>query len=430
MVRMFALALIPVPGPTSGPRATCAVVCYYVNAATGSDSNDGRSPKSAFATLDRASGVVVPGATVYVMSGTYTGSDSTGAALTIATAGKPNAWISFVAYPGQHPVIRIFPHAWTGIHLVGAAAYVVIDGFEIGGLRASVVPAQALADKGTDGLYNENGIYLDGHTDNTIVNHIVVRNSYIHDCTGGGLAGNQIDYVTFDNNVLAYNSYWSPYATSGISLYHLTDTDKSTAYKNYVVANRSFGNQEFVPFFLNEPPAITDGNGIIIDDNLHAQDTNVPYGGRTYVANNIVYRNGGRGIHIYSSQHVDAVNNTAYDDMLSGSIDAGELDAIDSYDVNILNSIGVAAPTKSVDSTSGNAKVTYDYNVYFGTKSVPARGPHDLVANPRLSDPVVDFGLLPLSPALHDGTEDLAPAVDFYGRPRTPGRIDRGAVQS
>jgi hypothetical protein len=423
-------ALVPVPGPTSSPLPTCAVVCYYVDAVAGSDSNDGRSRQTAFATLDKASSLVVPGATVYVMSGNYSAWDSSGATLTIAAAGKPNAWISFVAYPGQHPVIRIFPHAWFGIHLVGKAAYIVVDGFDIAGLRTSVVPAKAEADKGQDGLYNENAIYADGNYNGTIVNHIVIRNNYLHDCTSAGISGNQTDYMTVDDNVAAYNAYWSAYAASGITLYHLTDIDNVTTYKNYVVANRSFENHEYVPFLNANPPAITDGNGIIIDDNLHAQDTNIPYGGRTYVANNIVYHNGGRGVHIFSSQHVDAVNNTAYDDMLTSAIGVGELDAIVANDVRILNSVGVTGSSKSIDSTYGNRSVLYDYNVYFGTTNIPAKGPHDIVANPRFAAPGLNFGLLPGSPALHTGTDDFAPAVDFFGRPRVPGRVDRGAIQS
>ena len=128
-----AQALIPVPGPTSSPLPNCAVVCYYVNAVSGSDSNNGLSPQTPFATLDKASSLVVPGATVYAMSGTYSAFDSSGATLTVATAGAANAWISFVAYPGQHPVIQVYPHAWQGIHILGSAAFILIDGFEVVG---------------------------------------------------------------------------------------------------------------------------------------------------------------------------------------------------------------------------------------------------------------------------------------------------------
>jgi hypothetical protein len=425
-----AQAHIPVPGPTSSPLPTCAVVCYYVDAVNGSDNNSGLSPQTAFATLDKASSLVVPGATVYALSGTYSAFDSSGATLTIATAGTANAWIAFVAYPGQHPVIRLYPHAWQGIHVLGSAAFVVIDGFEVAGLRSSVDPAEARRDRGRDGLYNENCIDLDGASQNTIVNNIIVRNSYVHDCTGAGIGGDQIDYVTVNDNVVAYNAFYSAYGQSGITLYHQTDIDGYTGYKTYVVANLAYGNRQDVPTLNTDPPIVTDGNGIIIDSNLRAP-SGPAYAGRTYVANNIVYGNGGRGVHVFSSQHVDAVNNTAYRDMRTRAIAVGELDAIDAYDVNVLNSIGVADKTKQVDSGYGDSSVLYDYNIYFGTTQIPVAGPHDIAGNPRFDSPeTANFGLRPGSPALHSGTDALAPAVDFYGNLRPQGKVDRGAIQS
>jgi len=422
---------VPVPGPTSSPLPSCAVVCYYVNAVGGSDSNDGLSPQTAFATLDKASSLVVPGATVYAMSGTYSTFDSSGATLTIATAGTANGWITFVAYPGQHPVIQVYPHAWQGIHVLGSAAYIVIDGFEVAGLRTSVDPAKAKRDRGRDGLYNENCIDLDGATDGTVVNNVIVRNSYVHDCTGAGIGGDQIDYVTVNNNVVAYNAYYSAYGQSGITLYHQTDIDQNTGYKTYVVANLCYGNRQEVVTLDSNPPVITDGNAIIIDSNLHQGSGGNPYGGRTYIANNIVYGNGGRGVHVFSSAHVDAVNNTAYRDMRTPAIGVGELDALFADDVNMLNSIGVADKSKQVDSNYADSSVLFDYNVYFGTTQIPVEGPHDLVANPRFVEPGSgNFALQHGSPALHSGTDELAPEVDFFGNPRPQGQVDRGAIQS
>lgn len=45
---------------------------WYVSDESGSNSNDGRSEGSAFATLNTAAGVVSPGDTVHVLNGTYT----------------------------------------------------------------------------------------------------------------------------------------------------------------------------------------------------------------------------------------------------------------------------------------------------------------------------------------------------------------------
>lgn len=426
-----AAGLIAVPGPNSPPTARCSVVCYYVDAVHGSDANTGRSRSAAFATLDKASSKVVPGATVYVMSGTYSADDSSAATLTITTAGRPNAWITFAAYPGQHPIVKLDPQAWNGIHLIGAAAYILIEGFEVAGLQATVVPGQALANPLGEGLFNENGIYSDGYTDNTVVHHIVVRDNYVHDCSGGGIVSNQADYLTFDNNTVVRNAFWSGYASSGISIYHSTDIDHVTSYKNYVVANIVYGNREYIPFQFVTPPAITDGNGIIIDDNKHTQDNVAPYNGRTYVANNLTYANGGRGVHVFSSRHVDVANNTTYEDMQSPQIATGELDAMASSDVNIVNSIGVAAPTKQVNSGYDDSNVHYDYNIYFGTNQIPVKGPHDLVTSPLFINPANrNFCLAAHSPARKSGLAELAPATDLFGHARTAGSIDRGAIQS
>jgi hypothetical protein len=406
-------------------------VCYYVDAAHGSDRNTGLSRAAAFATLNRASSRVVPGATVYVMSGTYSADDSSASTLTIDAAGRPNAWITFAAYPGQHPIVKLDPHAWNGIHLIGGAAFIVIEGFEVAGLQSTVVPSEALANPLGEGLFNENGIYADGYTDSTVVHHIIVRNNYVHDCSGAGIVSNQADYLTFDNNTVARNAFWSGYASSGISIYHSTDIDHVTTYKNYVVANIVYGNREYIPFQFISPPAVTDGNGIIIDDNKHTQDTVAAYIGRTYVANNLTYANGGRGVHVFSSRHVDVANNTTYEDMLSPQITTGELDAMASADVNIVNSIGVAASTKQVNSGYNDTNVYYGYNIYYGTSHIPVMGPHDLVASPLFIDPAKgNFSLAIHSLARKSGLAALAPATDLFGHLRTVGSIDRGAIQS
>ena len=49
----------------------------------------------------------------------------------------------------------------------------------------------------------------------------------------------------------------------------------------------------------------TDGNGIIYD-------TFRSYAGQSLCLGNIVYHNGGKGIHVFKSGHVTVANNTAY----------------------------------------------------------------------------------------------------------------------
>src|SRR5438067_12951456 len=123
-------------------------ICY-VDANHGADTNHGRTPAAAFKTLNRAASAVKPGWTVQVMSGTYT-SDGTDNPLTISISGTPDAWITFTAASGQHPVIQIprGPGAWAGIHLFGVA-YVIVDGLEVIGQRESITSGEASSNGGT-----------------------------------------------------------------------------------------------------------------------------------------------------------------------------------------------------------------------------------------------------------------------------------------
>ena len=153
-----------------------------------------------------------------------------------------------------------------------------------------------------------------------------------------------------------------------------------------------------------------------------------PYTGRTYIANNIVHDNGGHGIHVFSSERVDIVNNTAFNDLLGDSpfIGPGAIDAQDSSDVNVVNNVAVVRSGKQVSVDDGGA---YDHNVWDGANASP-RGPQDIRADARLRDPEDgDFAPGAGSPALGSGTTRLAPTLDSAGQPRAWGAVDRGAIQ-
>jgi parallel beta-helix repeat protein len=432
--------LVAVPAPA---HAACGQDCLYVDAGAGSDANDGRSPGTAFATLARAAAAVRPGTTVLVSSGTYT-TDGASNPLEITASGTADAWITFAAAPGQHPVIQI-PRgggATAGIHLFGAA-FVVIDGFEIVGQNGSITADEAAANDGSQAVLNENCIYVDGMgfggtPPPTVPHDIVVRNSVIHGCSAAGIEANVADALVIAYNRIFDNSWWTVFGTSGVGLYHLTDVPGATVrggYKNFIVGNEVSGNRNNLPWKDGQPPAIYDGNGIIVDDANHTQPAvggadvqGVPYAGRTYIANNVVHGNGGHGIHVFASSHVDVVNNTAYDDLQSDSpfLKAGAIDAQDCADTNVVNDVAVLLNGKQVGVLDGGA---YDSNVWSGANASPL-GPGDVVADPALADPAHgDFTPRAGSPALRSGTDRLAPAVDFAGKARVPGVVDRGALQ-
>jgi hypothetical protein len=79
----------------------------YVDAASGSDANDGASLTSAFASLKHAAAVATPNSAIYVLNGTYSntnyglGRERNGAAATLS--GVDN--VVLTALPGHMPVV-------------------------------------------------------------------------------------------------------------------------------------------------------------------------------------------------------------------------------------------------------------------------------------------------------------------------------------
>ena len=419
----------------------CALAPGMASAATwhvsgsGDDANTGASAGQAFRTLQKAANATRPGDLVLVGDGTYVPPCQGCNVLDITTSGAPGAPIAFQAAAGAHPLVD-FSNGWTGIQV--DAAYISVSGFEVAGGAKNVSYAYAYANRKnlSNYLTGANGIIIDNFVDGSIPHHVAIRNNVVHDAPGGGISSCYADYVTIEGNTTYNNAFWTPYDSSGISIWEMRDVDGYAGYKNFIRRNLSYGNRNFIPFY--QAGAITDGNGIIVDDNKNTQSNNLAYGGRTYVADNVVYLNGGSGIHAYDSQHVDIVGNTAYLNNQSPLIDEGQIFSNAGADVNILDNVEVAPPGKAFTSSYANgAGVTSDYNVYFsatvaaGLKGV-SLGPHDSVADPLLAAPASgDFHLNADSPAIGAGTPRRAARFDFDRRPRpTPGGgYDGGAFQ-
>ena len=72
---------------------------YYVSSTSGSDTNDG-SVTSPWKTIQKAADIVKPGDTVCVRGGTYNEK------VTMKTSGTMNAYITFINYEGESPIIN------------------------------------------------------------------------------------------------------------------------------------------------------------------------------------------------------------------------------------------------------------------------------------------------------------------------------------
>jgi parallel beta-helix repeat protein len=325
---------------------------YYVSSIIGNDESSG-GRRSPFATLQKAADVAGAGDTILVMPGEYSNADPNQNVLTISKSGKAGAPITFKAFDARNkPVINV--RNYQGIQVLGS--YVNIDGFVIAGNRKefdNLAVEQVDAIQKADGRYSSpitsgNGIAIGSFYNNIYPDHIKISNSVIRDNTGGGIAVIRSDYVTIENNQVYNNSYYSPYATSGISFYQSGNSDSNTGVKIIVRGNTVYGNKNLIKNFnnfsednLNNPdpakrPQITDGNGIIIDDNARTQvvqsvdgdkqSQDLPaYQGQTLIENNRVFDNGGQGILAFNSDNVIVRQNTVFNNHLSPEVAGGEI---------------------------------------------------------------------------------------------------------
>jgi hypothetical protein len=409
---------------------------------SGSSSNDGLSEAKPLLTMQSAADVSDPGDTILVMNGTYSNPDQFDNVVTMNRSGTANAWIALMAYPGQKPKIQA--RNWQGISV--QASYILVEGFEVEGNRDQITLEYATAEKNNNGnpLTSGNCIGVSERYNTAILSHhVIIRKNTVSKCPGGGIYTVQADYVTFEDNIVWGNSYYSPYATSGISFYQNWNSDDTTGYKMIARRNIVYGNQNKIPFYASNPdPAkrtITDGNGIIIDDSRNTQNNSKLgiYKGRTLVENNIVFENGARGLHVYSSDHVDMVNNTSYHNSFQPETPEGEASTIEASDVRVFNNILVprsdrVSITRYSVVSAERATQVFERNMVFGGTGFDADKTKNLIGiDPKFVDfAAKNFRLQTDSPAIDAGDSSLSAKDDIEGKSRPLGAgSDLGAYE-
>jgi parallel beta-helix repeat protein len=225
------------------------VTTWYVDSAGGLDTNDGRSHAAPFLTLQRAHDQTVPGDIVSVLPGKGYGGGSGGAVLLrITRSGSANNPITYQAYPGTRPIIRS-TQAWQSFMIL--ANWIVVQGFEFAGHQGAgtLAGAQAMLGAGTWGsspLYCGNAIHIGDTSERTVYHHVTVNDCWMHDYPGGAADAFFTDYITFSNNVVYNNAFYSSYACSGLSIFRSQDIDKLAPTKNFVTGNVCYGNQNLI----------------------------------------------------------------------------------------------------------------------------------------------------------------------------------------
>ncbi|MGN9811661.1 right-handed parallel beta-helix repeat-containing protein [Micromonospora sp. BQ11] len=427
-------ALVAVSGGTAQAAAPARPTTFYVSG-TGSDANNGLSPASPLRTIQRAANLTRPGDTVNIMNGTY-GDTSTEGVVQITRSGSPGRAITYQAMPGHRPILKPVT-GWNGIVLIGAS-HITIQGLEIKGDSDNITLAEARAGASAERpRFNTNCINArEDRVTGALSHHLIIRNNHLHKCPGAGIGVLYSDHVLIENNRVHSTSWYNVFATSGISVYEPIDVAPPApgqTYKIVIRNNISYDNENLVEWIACG--CISDGNGIIVDDTKHQQSGGRPYTGRTLVANNIVFDNGGSGIHSYLSRDVDIVHNTAYLNSRSPVLSNPNIGAWDSTNVNILNNISYARPGKATNFTWRNVNVRHDYNIYYGGLAPQVKGPRDVIADPRFVSPSTDparanFWLRPTSPAIDSGTYLGMVRNDYFGTGRPQGAAhDRGALE-
>lgn len=453
MNRLFFTLLLFLPLITSATT-------WHVSG-TGNDENDGKTPATAFRSLQKAADLVQPGDVVLVGDGNYTNTEkgNGSAVLNITRSGTPDAWITWKARPGHHP--EIHPVGWCGIQVSGS--YTIVDGLNVIGNNDAIVllKAQEDAKKTTpDPFFNTNGIFFNGRNNkpDQKPHHLIVRNCVVAKCAGGGIVGIEMDYLTVEDCKVYDNAWFMRYGGSGITTLNNWAHDEAPGYHIIIQRNFVWNNKTLVPW--ERIGKLSDGNGIILDvtdqegqgaTNPNADAVVSPAGsqtatplapptkpkrpewkGRALIANNVSCYNGGSGIHTFRTKHVDIINNTTY--WNGGIVGYQELFPNRSEDIVIMNNIIVPRPGGQVTSNNRNTNIRWDYNLYPAAQEV-FKGPNDIVADPGFIDVQPDpmkgnFKLTKRSPAVNSGSNDVALPNDILGkaRPKSTGR-DRGAFE-
>lgn len=419
----------------------------------GSDAADGKTAKTAFRSLQKAADMVRPGNVVLIGNGDYTNDDKANgsAVLSVNASGRADAWITWKAAPGQHPVIR--PAGWAGIQVTGS--YHIIDGISVIGANDSIVLLQAQEDvkkPAADPHFNTNGIFVNGRPrrPEEKPHHVTLRNCIVHDCPGGGIVGIETDYLTVEDCKVYNNAWFMRYGGSGITTLNNWAFDDAPGYHIIIRRNWVWNNKTNVMW--EKIGKLSDGNGILLDvtdqnnsgatnpnaDAVTSKKDSAPprpkrpeWKGRALIANNVSAYNGGSGIHTFRTRHVDIINNTTYHN--GGNVGYPEMFANNSEDIVFLNNIIVPRPAGKVTGNNKNVNIRWDYNLY----PIPQeyfKAANDIIAEPKFIDVEPDitkgnFRLATGSKGINSGSNEVAQSTDINGRARPKSGRDRGAFE-
>ncbi len=405
----------PPPPPVDSGSVPLNGQVFYVSSGSGNDANDGLSTSTPWRSLETGIQRMKPGQTLRLMNGEYRELKSAGIAhYSIDRGGNSGAWIKITAAPGHSPTIV----ASNGSGIIIQAPYVEFSGITVRG----------------SGFDKNNNWGVGVAVSET--HHVrIVGNSISRMATSGISVTNSSNFQVIGNDVFE-NAFWSPLQGSGISVWHSKNKGfgaDSDGYHDRIIGNRVYSNENKVTSQFKDFKVITDGNGIIIDSN-----TETGYSGRTLVANNVVYDNGGRGIISWQTNRVDIMFNTGYNNGQTNGISGGatEFAAGKGNDIVMSNNVGWARsglPAIIFDRvTNGrsfnNVLVTDSPSGHASSRDIMHSG------NPGFRSPSLSSGadFRPTAGSVLDDKAQETPwfiSTDMVGTSRGNGTPDIGAYE-
>ena len=371
----------------------------------GSNQNDGSSEATAFATISLATRLAQPGDTVLVMPGDYR-RETPGNQwdeVNVGRAGRAGQYITIRGVrdaEGRRP--RIISTQRQALSTY-QKSYIVIEGLELTigeeddqGHRSSSDP-----NFGEESWLGRVGIAMNSS------HHIIARDCYIHDFPGNAINCGGSDVILIEDCVFEHNGYLASNANSGLSFYQLRDRGvgdlTAEGYPGYHVVVRNCVaryNVNLRNFVAWSPTNITDGNGIIVDDLRRTQGSGgAPYPHRTLLLGNQCYGNGGPGINIYESDHVDLYHNSLADNGQSSSLanqafrivaSNKELQVYEASDIRVVNNLLYATDDDRLFIGGGNredfvvrSNLVFSTEVDASTAIVP-EGENNFYADPQV----------------------------------------------
>lgn len=413
-----ATSAAPLPAPPSdGGAPPVNGQVFYVSANSGNDGNDGLSTSSPWRSLQSGIKRLQAGQTLLVMDGDYRELKVDGQVhYSVDRGGSSGNWIRIANAPGHNPVIV----ASRGTGILVQAPYVEVSGLRVRGSGFSQSNNWGIGISVTD------------------THNVRVVGNRISDMPLSGISIVDSSKFQIIGNDVSNNSFWSPLQGSGISIWHSRNKGQgadSDGYHNRIIGNRVYGNENKVKSSHKNYEVITDGNGIIVDS---TQETG--YSGRTLIANNLVYDNGGRGVIIWKADRVDVLFNTAYQNGQTDGIAGGaaELAAGRSNDIKIANNVGWARsglPAIIFDAVSNGR--SYSNVLVSDSPSGHASG-DDIIhsGNPGFRNASTNPGsadFRPNSNSVLKGRSTNAPGfigTDLVGTSRRNGTPDIGAFEA